>query len=287
MNPKLTSILNRSSEKRFFINGSVIIFGFCIFVYTAYLLIPVSYDWHTFRAASLDLVSGRSPYGGEFYNPPWTLIPLIPLALLPLRIGSSVVSGLAIFSFGYLAYRLGAKPLAWAFILLSPPVLLETQSANVTWLAALGIIMPPQIGLFFVSMKPQVGVGIAVFWLFEAWQRGRWKEVIRIFGPITLVFALSLAIFGLWPLRITEPIALTWNSSLWPQSIPIGLVMLVTAIRREKPGLALASSPFLSPYLSMHTWVVAVLGLLPGNLEAISSVVGIWLWIFVTALGLG
>jgi hypothetical protein len=284
MNPKLSSILSRNSEKRVFINVSVIIFGFFIFVYTAYLLIPVSYDWHTFRGASLDLVAGRSPYGGEFYNPPWTLI---PLSFLPPRIGGSIVSALAIFTFGYLAYRLGARPLAWALIVLSPPVILETQSANVTWLAALGIIMLPQIGLFFVSMKPQVSVGIAAFWLVEAWQPGRWKEVIRIFGPITLVFGLSLAIFDLWPLRITAPIALTWNSSLWPQSIPIGLVMLVTAICNKKPGLALASSPFLSPYLSMHTWVVAVLGLLPGNLEAISGVVGIWLWIFVTALGLG
>jgi hypothetical protein len=287
MNPKLSSILNRSSEKQAFINGSVIIFGFFIFIYAAHLLIPVSYDWHTFRGASLDLVSGRSPYGGEFYNPPWTLIPLIPLSFLPLRIGSSVISALAIFTFGYLAYRLGAKPLAWALIVLSPPVILETQSANVTWLAALGVIMPAQIGLFFVSMKPQVGVGIAAYWLVEAWQRGRWKEVIRIFGPITLAFGLSLVIFGLWPSRITEPIALTWNSSLWPESIPIGLVMLVAAIRGKKPGLALASSPFLSPYLSMHTWAVAIIGLLPGNLEAISGVVGIWLWILVTALGLG
>jgi hypothetical protein len=209
---------------------------------------------------------------------------LIPFALLPLRIGSAIISALAVFSFGYLAHRLGAKPVAIALFLLSPPIILEARSANITWLAALGFLMPPQIGLFFVSMKPQLGIGISIFWMVESWRDGGWRQVLRVFAPISLALGLSLLIFGFWPVWIQDPSILVSNSSLWPQSIPIGLVLLVRALWRRQRGLAISSSPFLSPYLSMHTWSVAMLGLLPHNLEFVTAVLGMWLWIVVKAI---
>jgi hypothetical protein len=274
---------NGRTDKSIFINLSVLIFSFVVFIYVAYFVNPISYDWHTFRDAARQLISGASPYGKEFYNPPWTLIPLIPMAALPLRLGSAVISALAFYSFGFIAYRLGARPLAWALFMISPPVILEMRSANITWLATLGVIMPPQIGIFFVLMKPQVGIGIAIYWLVEAWRRGKWAEVVRIFGPVTLTFGLSLIIFGFWPLRITEPISLAVNTSLWPQSIPIGIVLILSAIRKQKSGLAISASPFLSPYLAMHSWGVAVLGLLPDNYLCVGGVIGLWVWILVKA----
>jgi hypothetical protein len=138
-----------------------------------------------------------------------------------------------------------------------------------------------QIGLFFVLMKPQVGIGIAIYWLVEAWRSGKWREVVRIFAPVGLDSGLSLIVFGFWTLRITEPISLAVNTSLWPQSISIGIVLILGAIRSQRPGLAMTSSPYLSPYLAMHSWSIPVLGLLPDNFLCIGAVIGLWAWILV------
>jgi hypothetical protein len=85
------------TDKSIFLNLSTLIFSFALFVYVAHFVNPVSYDWHTFRDASRELILGTSPYGKEFCSPPWTLIPLLPCAALPVRLGSAVISAMAFF----------------------------------------------------------------------------------------------------------------------------------------------------------------------------------------------
>lgn len=88
-------------------------------------LYPGGIDWiNTYRPAALSVLAFRSPYTIEiFHSPPWAVIPLIPLAVLPERIGFGFNFCLGMVSTGYVAYRLGAKPLTIAAILLSYPVL--------------------------------------------------------------------------------------------------------------------------------------------------------------------
>jgi hypothetical protein len=141
-----------------------------ILVVLASLYLPPGIDWiDTYRPATLALLSGKSPYSVDiFFIAPWELIPLIPLALLPENIGRAILLLLGISSFAFTAYRLGAKPSSLIAFLLSPPVAHCLLNSNIEWLPLLGFIMPPRIGLFFITIKPQIGISVGLFWLVEA-----------------------------------------------------------------------------------------------------------------------
>ena len=247
------------------------------FIAAPYL--PPAIDWTTaFRPATLDLLAGRDPFENPWMiHAPWGLLPLIPLALLPEAVGRVmlVICGLA--SYAYVAHKLGAKPIATIFLLLSPPVMHVLLNGNLDWLAALGFVLPPQFGLFFISVKPQMGIAVAPFWLIQAWRQGGWKQVIKTFAPFTIVLALSFAIYGLWPLGSSRTADYWWNASLWPMSIPVGLALFVTSIRKQKIEYAMAASPCLSPYVLLHSWVGALLAIVASVPETIAAVVGLWI----------
>lgn len=154
-------------------------------------------------------------------------------------------------------------------------------NGNIDWLALMGVVMPPRIGLFFISTKPQIGIAIAIFWLIETWRDGGWQETVRVFAPVTIAFLLSLIFYGLWPLRASVETSLWWNASLWPMSLPAGIVLLVTAIRKRRLNYAMGASPCFAPYILLHSWVVAVYALIESTPETIAVVIGLWLLVII------
>lgn len=238
--------------------------------------LPYAIDWSAvLRPAVFEVLHGRSPYNAEgYFNPPWTAILLIPFAILPENLGRATMVLLSLFSYSFVAYRFGAKRTSIIFLLLSPPVLHVIINGNIDWLASLGFILPPQWGLFLVTIKPQMGIAIIPFWLIEAWRNGGLKLVIKTFSPVTAVSALSFALFGLWPLKTSHILELQWNASLWPISIPIGLALFVSAIRKRKIEYCMAASPCLSPYVALHSWVGTLLAIVSSVPEMIAAVVG-------------
>ncbi len=246
--------------------------------------LPQGVDWtDTFYPAIQAVVTGHSPYATvpSFFMAPWALLPMLPLAWLPAAVGRAVMllAGLGIYAF--VAHRLSHGRL-WSVVvfLLSPLVLDGLYNGNVDYLPILGFVLPAQIGLFLVVLKPHIGLGIAVFWLVEAWRIGGWREVVRVFGPVGVAFAASFAIFGLWPLRFSQllDVSQTWNSSLWPMSIPVGLALLASAIHTRKSQPAMAAAPCLSPYLVMHSWVTALVSILDRPVELTAAVIGLWIF---------
>ncbi|MDQ7028965.1 MAG: hypothetical protein Q9O62_03910 [Ardenticatenia bacterium] len=261
--------------------GALLLFGGAIAgvtVAVAQALYPGGVDWqNTYRPATLAVLSWASPYTVEiFHSPPWTTFPLIPLAVFPTRIGFGLNFCLSLLVTGFVAYRLGARRITLVAILLSYPVLFSTVYGNVDWLVYLGVVLSPRWGLFLVLTKPQAGMGLAFYWLVEHYRQGGLRRVIEHFAPVSLAFVLSLFLFGPWPLTGLVEVTQPFNASLWPQSLPIGLVMLVAAVRSRRPGLALAASPFLSPYTTASSWGSALLGLLPLQWETLAAVIGIW-----------
>jgi hypothetical protein len=84
--------------------------------------IPESVDWHYFVDASRAMFTGRSPYEIEgFFNPPWVLIPLAPLTLLPEGMGALTLTFIALIVYLYSILHLGASRAAVFAFLLSPP----------------------------------------------------------------------------------------------------------------------------------------------------------------------
>lgn len=245
----------------------------------AYLYLPIGGDWaKAFRPATFYWLRGGSPYDiYSFYNPPWLLILLTPFALMPERIGSILICGMGIVSYAILLRKLNANLLTTTVFLFSPPVLQDLLTSNINWLVLLGYLMPPSIGLFFVLLKPQVGFAVAIYWLVEAWQKGRIRQVLKTFMPVTLVTLLSFVIYGFWPAKAPNLSDAYWNVSLWPLSIPIGLVLLAIAFRRKQIRYAYMVSPFFSPYVGAYSYVTTLLGLVPSTLETIVAVVGLWI----------
>lgn len=248
--------------------------------------VPPGVDWYTaFRPATLELLSGRSPYNiPGFFNPPWTLLPLIPFALLPENVGRTLLILIGFAAFMYIGRKMGGSKWAIIAVLLSPPIIHGMLNGNIDWLALMGVVMPPQIGLFFVSIKPQIGIAIALFWLTEAWRDGGFREVFRVFAPVTLVGLLSLLLYGLWPLRASVEVNLWWNASLWPMSLPVGMALLVTAIRKRQINYALGASPCFAPYILFHSWIVGVYALIKSTPEIIATVIGLWLLVLLRFL---
>jgi len=251
------------------------------FIAAPYL--PYAIDWSTaFRPATLTLLSGGNPYENPLMiHAPWGMIPLIPLVLLPEAVGRAMLVFCGLACYAYVAHKLGASPVAVAFVLISPPVMHVLLNGNLDWLAAIGFIAPPQIGLFFISIKPQMGIAVAPFWLIQAWRQGGWKQVVKTFAPFTIVLLLSFAVFGLWPLGAARTGAYWWNASLWPMSIPVGLALFVTSIRKQKIEYAIAASPTLSPYVLFHSWIGVLLAIVSSTPETIAAVIGLWVLVAI------
>ena len=255
-----------------------------VVVISVYL--PDGVDWHTaFRPAARQLAMLKNPYEIEgFFNAPWTLLPLIPLALLPESAGRALLFVISVVAFGFAAYHLGARPLALGAFTLSPPVIHCLLNANIDWMPLLGFVLPPQIGLFFVVTKPQVGFALALFWLVEAWREGGLRQVVHVFWPVSVCSVASVLLFGPWPLRFQREVSLGWNASLWPMSIPVGLALLVASIRTRKANYAMAASPCLSPYVLLHAWSGALVSIVSLQAETLVAVAGLWILVAIRVL---
>lgn len=258
-----------------------------LIIWAAAIYLPPGVDWHDiYRPTTHLILKGISPYEEKgFHNPPWTLIPLIPIALLPENYGRAVFFIVSIMSLIFVAQRLGARPLAIVFLLLSPPVWHGLLNGNVDWMAAIGFILPPQIGLFFISIKPQMGITVGIFWLADIWINHGIKETVKVFWPFTLVLVISFITFGLWPISFNRVLGLWWNASLWPLSIPIGLGLLVAAIRKRNMNYAMAASPCFAPYILLHSYVGVLLAIVHSLPELIAAVVGLWILVGFQFLG--
>lgn len=268
--------------------GKILILSLLLFgsIFLLANFVPFGVDWrNVFRPASRAILDGKSPFSiSGYFNAPWSVIALIPLALLPEDYGYALLVMLSLAGFAYTAHRLGGKLLAVIVVLLSPPVIHSLLNGNIDALSVIGFVLPPQIGLFFVLIKPQIGVAVALYWLVEAWRKGRMREVLRVFVPVGVALILSFVLFGLWPLQFEQEIDLWWNASLWPASIPVGLVLIVTAFRQRRIEFAMAASPCLSPYVLLHAWVGALLGVVSRLPETIAAVIGLWLLVLIRAL---
>jgi hypothetical protein len=264
--------------------GGVVITGL-VWAMSLYLIPGI--DWvETFYPAGRELLRTGNPYANVkmFVMAPWALLPVAPLTLLPSNVGRAIYLLISFAGFAYAAYKLGARRWAFAAFMASPPVLHCLLNGNNDWLVLLGFVLPPQIGLFLIAIKPQMSMAVGLYWLVEAWRAGGIKEVVRVFGPVTAALVLSVVIYGPWPLRFGNSLGYWWNASLWPLSIPVGLGLLVAAFRHNDVRFAMGASPCLSPYLLLHSWVSALAAVLKLELETVAAVIGLWAAVVLVAM---
>jgi hypothetical protein len=153
-------------------------------IWFEYQYLPIGVDWvESFRPATLEFMAGRSPYTVEgFFNPPWMLIPFIPFAILPIKISNLILVDIGLLCFLFIVFRLKIRPLIALLFLLFPTTLVVLHTVNIEWLVILGLVFPPQIGLFFILIKPQVGIAMAIYWLIVT------PNKLKTFLPVGLAF---------------------------------------------------------------------------------------------------
>lgn len=248
----------------------------------------VGVDWkETFYPASQAVFEGHSPYTvTTFRNAPWTILLILPFALFSEKIGGILFFMASFAAYAWTAYRLKASRRALVVFLFSPPVIYGMRMLNVDIFVLIGFVLPAQIGLFLVIIKPQMGIAMIPFWLIKAYKVGGTKEVIRTFAPITVALSLSFLFFGNWISgRQGDLFGSFWNASLWPWAIPIGIVLVALSLRDLREDFAMAASPFLSPYLAYHSWVSVLAGLIRHDFEFVVAVAAMWLVAVIKAFG--
>lgn len=240
-------------------------------------------DWYNFfRPAVIKALSGQSPYNIDgFFSPPWSLAIMIPFLLLPPPLDVIAWFIVSISTFIFVLIKLKASRLVIVLFLLTPNLWWGLVYSNFEWLVALGFILPPQIGIICVLVKPQIGAAIAFFWTIEAWRKGGIREVMKVCAPFGAIVVLSLILFGWWPASLEVATDKVWNIANWPYMLPIGVVLLTKAIRERKHGLAISAGPFLSPYIGTYSLPLAVLGLLPNELETVLAILALWFVFFI------
>ncbi len=236
-----------------------LIISFIFVVLLVYLMpFDVGFDWEFyFLPATRALLSGQSPYQVPgFFYPPWLLLPMIPLSLLPIKAAWFILALGAVGTIGLMCYRYHLNPWYFLCILLSYSFFICAYFGQIDWLVGLGIFLPPPVGMFFVMVKPQVGIGIAIYWIIRGYQEGGIKRVFWIAGPIGLAFGLSFLIYGVYLLGGSGLIKGSQNVSFWPYSLPVGFYLLYRAIKDKNLRLSFIVGPLLSPYQAVQSWII-------------------------------
>jgi len=231
-----------------------------------YYGVPIGQDWiQFFKPATLALVHGGNPYDiRNFHNAPWTLIPFIPFALMPTRLGSVGFFLLGFACFLYIVYKLSGKPLVMILFITSYPVFSCLNGGGIDWLPMLSFVTPAPISLIFAAIKPQIGIGIAVYWLIESWRAVGIRTIVKNFLPVSLLLIISIATYGFWIMNFVNKAQVTtnWvNVSLFPYTLPVAFYLLWVAIKKRVARPAMAASPFFAPYHTLFSLAAPLVAL--------------------------
>lgn len=245
-------------------------------------------DWDaTFLPALRAWFSGGDPLA-HIYNPPWVLVPLAPFALAPYAVGRIALFVCAFVVFALVARKFNARPMALLALMASPLVLDALVFGNVEWLTILGLLLPTWAAIPFLLIKPQIGIGVVAWLLWETWRKHGALRAIIVLMPTICLTALSFLAFGDWLTRMASYAQFKdslLNLSFFPYTIPLGLALMVHALRTRRVEFALVASPCFFPVLSPQVWCVALLALVGATWETCAASAGLWVIVGLARVG--
>lgn len=283
---------------------SIVLIALAIFsLFVFFILLPIentslALDW---KGIWLGIKGGKIQYGTGLRNPPWSLLPILPLGLLPFRISWALISILTILA---LILSVPQSSNRW-FLLLgglilvtSFPSLQHLADGNLEAIVIIGIMLslygynsdkpiPLGIGILLCSAKPQesalfllvIGIGSLRRWPF--------RKVCSYLAIVIIVIAPSMLIAGeewLQAFRGIEQRGSIMDVSLvasmnrlnipaWTILISWLVLLLVTlrlafikgdSFSRIKAGFLISASLLLSPYAAGNSLLtVLAIGTLP------------------------
>lgn len=200
-------------------------------------------DWRVINGGLQRFISGDVvykvtmvddlPYG--YYQVPWLVLILSPLAFIPVKLSYSIISAASIFAVLALAkrYKMGIPQLI--LFLISPPVLYNIWQGHIDILTLLVLFAPREVWPLFSIAKPQLTGGLGFALLIEP---KRWLRTALVCGTVILI---SFALFGFWPMQIFEMASGEFGGyvlhnvlkDLWPLQLIIGIGILVIGLDRK------------------------------------------------------
>jgi len=197
----------------------IILLAILCVMYEAFF-VPVGYDFfHWFKPVPQKwLMEGIRLYADTpgFFNPPWTVWTLLPLALLPVHLGMGALIVFTILIIAVTIWYLTEGD-RWTGVItvavsLAFPTLALFHYGQIEIFPLAGILLgyyalrrrcPWILGvaLLLLVTKLNVGAPIAVVYCILA-LRWPWKEYAKVIIVPTIAFILTLPMFGLdWPAR--------------------------------------------------------------------------------------
>ncbi len=228
---------------------------FFALVFAISKLSPYARDWHvTYYPAARAFIHGQTPYyeGGYFENPVWVCILLAPFVLFPEEIGRALFLVVSIFAY-YLAFHSVGISKKWMLLIfLSPQVLYGINMGTIDAFVLAAPALHPILGFSAALTKPQIGIGYAVFLVFEWIRTKNYRDLL-----LALILSGGGILISLW---LGMPfsgrlISVPWNTSLYPYSLLPGIAILCFALYNRKKELSMVASPMFAPYLTFHSWV--------------------------------
>src|SRR5258708_24612980 len=145
------------------------------------------FDWRIdFWPALQAWLSGKDPYSVRlFVSPPWLLPLITPFGLLPPAWGALAMNLVALSGLIALSIRLG-KPWVALMVGVSTVFMYVILDGNVEGYVLWGLALGGPVGLLLLSIKPQVAMLVAVIWSIQAWQKSRWRGVLKLLLPTAI-----------------------------------------------------------------------------------------------------
>ena len=247
-------------------------------------LAPYSFDWDVFREAIFDTLAGRNPYrpGRDtmlFYNPPWALIPLLPLAFLPRTVSVLLLAVASILTVVAVSRKLG-HGVAGAVLIASSALHIEAMGhGQIEFLPWLGLFFPLPVALLFLTIKPQATMGVILLLLWrEVKQKEKgWVSAAKAAAPTLILAALTLIVWGLPP----RPQHLSGGWFWITKTVLLGVPALILGIRRDDLSIAAAAGPLIGPYAIFHSYLSVLFPFKRLWLLVPLVVISYFIWLFV------
>lgn len=222
------------------------------------------------------LLSWRTPWAEGNPLLPWATIILYPLRWLTPAWATAVMNAISVVLIALVIKKFNGNPLFSLPICLSPfgEALFSNGQTDAVILACL--LLPAGLDLLFF-WKPQVC--LHAFWVRILAAPGKYLSWILVLIPVSLLawpgWPKEILIFGQ-----NHLIGGWWNRSLWPYSIPLGVILVHFSIKKRDESLGLMASPLLFPYVNAASY----LGFLVVAACKWPRAFGIWYGVYLTSL---
>jgi hypothetical protein len=245
------------------------------------MYIPASVDWlGTFYNVA------RNPWDPyqfwAFINAPWTALLLMPMGFFSERVSIGMNAYLNFLIVSLVIFKRGGNIVTWLLTITSLPFITILFTGAIEWIPIMAFLLPEAWGIPLLIAKPQTASMAGVIWFIRA------RNKIRFVLPTACVFLFSFLIWPNWPIRLFHNMNnLVVNSlgflnvsfSPWPWGIPIGVILLVMAVKKSDDMQAAISTLFFAPYYAVHTVTLSFAFVTMRN-RWLGLLAWILLWIF-------